>query len=215
MAQFIRLFVNKQNQQLSESQIPYDTLLETTSDLVYEFHFDRDLSKTQSDNYAEAISDFLLENGIEDFSIEISISEAESNAIMERRIQRQIAENWKTKVQPVLEAHPGTHYMGAYVYSKEAEQAILEHKQFVEAAKKKKNPRDMPCNKPKAEKKGGKSHVVKACDGDKQEVIRFGQAGVKGSPDGSKRNKAFKARHGKNIKKGKMSAAYWANKVKW
>jgi len=38
---------------------------------------------------------------------------------------------------------------------------------------------------------------------------------VSGSPDGSKRNKAFKDRHAKNIAKGKMSAAYWANKVKW
>jgi hypothetical protein len=46
-------------------------------------------------------------------------------------------------------------------------------------------------------------------------VIRFGQKGVQGSPDGSARNDAFKARHAKNIAKGKMSAAYWANKVKW
>ena len=60
-----------------------------------------------------------------------------------------------------------------------------------------------------------KSHVVVAKEGDKIKTIRFGQQGVKGSPDGSKRNKAFKARHAKNIQKGKMSAAYWANKVKW
>lgn len=60
-----------------------------------------------------------------------------------------------------------------------------------------------------------KSHVVLAKEGDKVKTIRFGQQGVKGSPDGSKRNKAFKARHKKNIDKGKMSAAYWANKVKW
>jgi len=46
-------------------------------------------------------------------------------------------------------------------------------------------------------------------------TIRFGQQGVSGSPDGSARNKAFKARHAKNISKGKMSAAYWADKVKW
>jgi hypothetical protein len=46
-------------------------------------------------------------------------------------------------------------------------------------------------------------------------VIRFGQQGVKGSPEGSARNDAFKARHSKNIAKGKMSAAYWADKVKW
>lgn len=60
-----------------------------------------------------------------------------------------------------------------------------------------------------------KSHVVVAKDGSKTKVIRFGQQGVKGSPDGTKRNKAFKARHQKNIDKGKMSAAYWANREKW
>lgn len=60
-----------------------------------------------------------------------------------------------------------------------------------------------------------KSHVVVAKEGDKTKTIRFGQQGVKGSKDGTARNKAFKARHAKNIAKGKMSAAYWANKVKW
>lgn len=60
-----------------------------------------------------------------------------------------------------------------------------------------------------------KSHVVVAKEGGKVKTIRFGQQGVKGSPDGSKRNEAFKARHAKNIAKGKMSAAYWANKTKW
>ena len=60
-----------------------------------------------------------------------------------------------------------------------------------------------------------KSHVVVAKEGDKVKIIRFGQQGVQGSPDGSARNKAFKARHAKNIAKGKMSAAYWADKVKW
>lgn len=60
-----------------------------------------------------------------------------------------------------------------------------------------------------------KSHVVVAKSGDEVKTIRFGQQGVKGSPDGSKRNEAFKARHAENIAKGKMSAAYWANKVKW
>lgn len=60
-----------------------------------------------------------------------------------------------------------------------------------------------------------KSHVVVAKEGDQIKTIRFGQQGKTGSPDGTKRNKAFKARHAKNIKKGKMSAAYWANKVKW
>lgn len=60
-----------------------------------------------------------------------------------------------------------------------------------------------------------KSHVVVAKEGGKTKTIRFGQQGKKGSPDGTKRNKAFKARHAKNIAKGKMSAAYWANKTKW
>lgn len=60
-----------------------------------------------------------------------------------------------------------------------------------------------------------KSHVVVAKSGDETKTIRFGQQGVSGSPEGSARNKAFKARHAKNIAKGKMSAAYWADKVKW
>jgi hypothetical protein len=51
--------------------------------------------------------------------------------------------------------------------------------------------------------------------GSQVKLIRFGQQGVQGSPDGSARNRAFKARHAKNIAKGKMSAAYWADKVKW
>ena len=84
----------------------------------------------------------------------------------------------------------------------------------------------MKCNKPKAQAVGdsltGKSHVVKACSGGEEKIIRFGQRGVKGSPkkegesEGyASRRKAFKDRHAKNIAKGKMSAAYWANKVKW
>lgn len=71
-------------------------------------------------------------------------------------------------------------------------------------------------NKPKATPSHPtKSHVVVAKEGDKIKTIHFGQQGVKGSPDGSARNEAFKARHAKNIAKGKMSAAYWADKVKW
>jgi hypothetical protein len=71
-------------------------------------------------------------------------------------------------------------------------------------------------NKPKATPDHPtKSHVVVAKEGDEIKLIRFGQQGVEGSPDGSARNKAFKDRHAKNIAKGKMSAAYWANKVKW
>jgi hypothetical protein len=84
----------------------------------------------------------------------------------------------------------------------------------------------MKCNNPKAEAHGsgetGKSHVVKACEGGKEKLIRFGQKGVKGSPkkEGESKSYAsrrhrFQTRHAKNIAKGKMSAAYWANKVKW
>lgn len=88
------------------------------------------------------------------------------------------------------------------------------------------NKSEMKCNKPKAEAHGsgetGKSHVVKACSGGKEKLIRFGQLGVKGSPkkegeseEYASRRHRFQSRHAKNIKKGKMSAAYWANKVKW
>ncbi len=78
------------------------------------------------------------------------------------------------------------------------------------------NKAEMKCNSPKSTPNHPtKSHVVKACVDGTETIIRFGQQGVKGSPAGSKRNKAFKARHAKNIAKGKMSAAYWADKVKW
>ena len=71
-------------------------------------------------------------------------------------------------------------------------------------------------NKPKATPNHKtKSHVVVAKVGGEVKTIRFGQQGASGSPDGSAKNKAFKARHARNISKGKMSAAYWANKVKW
>ena len=66
-----------------------------------------------------------------------------------------------------------------------------------------------------------KSHVVVAKEGDKIKTIRFGQQGVSGAGSKPKtakekaRQKSFKARHAKNISKGKMSAAYWADKVKW
>lgn len=81
----------------------------------------------------------------------------------------------------------------------------------------------MKCNSPKrTPSHPKKSHVVKACEGGKEKVIRFGQQGVKGSPKKAgesesyrKRRESFKARHAKNIEKGKMSAAYWADKVKW
>ena len=60
-----------------------------------------------------------------------------------------------------------------------------------------------------------KSHVVVAKEGDKIKTIRFGQQGVTGDKKPTARQKAFKARHAENIKKGKMSAAYCADKVKW
>jgi hypothetical protein len=68
-----------------------------------------------------------------------------------------------------------------------------------------------------------KSHVVVAKVGDKVKTIRFGEQGAKtaGAPKAGEsdrmkaKRKSFKARHGKNIAKGKMSAAYWADKVKW
>ena len=67
-----------------------------------------------------------------------------------------------------------------------------------------------------------KSHAVLAKEGDQVKLIRFGQQGVSGSParEGESaaakaRRAAFKARHAENIAKGKMSAAYWADKVKW
>jgi hypothetical protein len=78
-------------------------------------------------------------------------------------------------------------------------------------------------NKPKATPSHPtKSHVVLAKSGDQVKTIRFGQQGVSGSPKkegessaDKNRRESFKARHSDNIAKGKMSAAYWANKVKW
>jgi hypothetical protein len=66
-----------------------------------------------------------------------------------------------------------------------------------------------------------KSHAVLAKVGTTEKLIRFGQQGVSGAGSAPKtasekaRQKSFKARHAKNIAKGKMSAAYWADKVKW
>ncbi len=68
-----------------------------------------------------------------------------------------------------------------------------------------------------------KSHVVVAKEGSRVKTIRFGEQGAKtaGKPKSGEsarmkaKRKSFKARHGRNISKGKMSAAYWANKVKW
>jgi hypothetical protein len=80
----------------------------------------------------------------------------------------------------------------------------------------------MKCNSPKrTASHPTKSHVVKACSKGEEKIIRFGQQGVKGAGSAPKtekdkaRQKSFKARHADNIKKGKMSAAYWSDKVKW
>ena len=81
----------------------------------------------------------------------------------------------------------------------------------------------MKCNSPqRTPNHPTKSHVVKACEEGKEKIIRFGQQGVSGSPhkEGEsesyrKRRESFKARHAANIRKGKMSAAYWANREKW
>jgi hypothetical protein len=78
-------------------------------------------------------------------------------------------------------------------------------------------------NKPKrTPNHPNKSHAVLAKDGNVVRLIRFGQQGVTGSPPqkgesaaDKARRASFQARHAKNIAKGKMSAAFWANKVKW
>jgi len=82
----------------------------------------------------------------------------------------------------------------------------------------------MACNKPKrTPSHPKKSHVVKACANGVEKIIRFGEQGAStaGKPKKGEsarmkaKRKSFKARHAKNIAKGKMSAAYWADKVKW
>jgi len=77
-------------------------------------------------------------------------------------------------------------------------------------------------NKPKRTRNHPKkSHAVLAKVGDKVKLIRFGQQGVSGAGKKPKtkseraRRRSFKARHARNIAKGRMSAAYWADKVKW
>jgi len=84
--------------------------------------------------------------------------------------------------------------------------------------------KSMSCNQPKrTPSHPKKSHIVKACEAGKEKIIRFGEQGAKtagkpkaGESEAMKKKRAsFKARHSKNIAKGKMSAAYWANKEKW
>lgn len=105
-----------------------------------------------------------------------------------------------------------------------SDEALAEfHEAYAERIDKEK----MPCNKPKRLNDGsGKSHVVKACCdkcGPEGKLIKFGQKGAstagkpkEGESDRMKaKRKSFKARHGRNIKKGPVSAAYWADREKW
>ena len=88
------------------------------------------------------------------------------------------------------------------------------------AAPKKKDPRLARAgvsgyNKPKrTPNHKTKSHIVVARSGGQTKTIRFGEQGAKTNQN-AKQRKAFKDRHRKNIARGPMSAAYWANKVKW
>ena len=84
--------------------------------------------------------------------------------------------------------------------------------------------KNLACNAPRSTPAHPKkSHVVKACEGGKEKIIRFGEQGAKTAgkpkPGESKamteKRKSFKARHARNIAKGKMSAAYWADREKW
>ena len=83
---------------------------------------------------------------------------------------------------------------------------------------------EMDCNSPKrTPDHPKKSHIVKACFDGKEKVIRFGEQGAKtaGKPKAGEsqattaKRDSFKARHGKNIAKGKLSAAYWSDREKW
>jgi len=133
MAQFIRLFVNKQHQ-LSESGIPYTTLLESDDPDVSVYHWEGDgsLTEAEADDYADTLSSYLLENGITDFDIEISMSEEDIMNEQRKMAQRRIAEHWNRTVKPIVEGTAGSHYNGAFAYSDEATKAINEHRRFKE-----------------------------------------------------------------------------------
>jgi hypothetical protein len=86
------------------------------------------------------------------------------------------------------------------------------------------NKKEMSCNSPKRTLgHPTKSHIVKACYDGNEKIIRFGEQGAStaGKPKSGESNRmkakraSFKARHGKNIAKGKSSAAYWSDRVKW
>ena len=71
----------------------------------------------------------------------------------------------------------------------------------------------MPCNKPRRDVKGGKKSVVKACEGGKEKIIRFGDANMTIKKDNPERRKSFRARHKCDQKKSKLSAGYWSCKA--
>ena len=72
----------------------------------------------------------------------------------------------------------------------------------------------MKCNSPRKSPNPKKKRVVKACSGGQEKIIHYGASGY-GHNYSAAARKSFKARHAKNIKRGKMSAAYWANREKW
>jgi len=73
---------------------------------------------------------------------------------------------------------------------------------------------DMKCNKPRRDVQGGKKSVVKACEGGKEKIIRFGDANMTIKKSNPKRRKSFRARHKCDTAKDKMTARYWSCK-KW
>lgn len=72
---------------------------------------------------------------------------------------------------------------------------------------------DMPCNKPRRDKQGGKKSVVKACEDGKEKIVRFGDANMKIRKSNPKARKSFRARHNCDEKKSKLSAGYWSCKA--
>jgi hypothetical protein len=72
---------------------------------------------------------------------------------------------------------------------------------------------DMKCNKPRRDVQGGKKSVVKACEGDKEKIIRFGDANMTIKKNDPEKKKSFRARHKCDEKKSKLTAGYWSCKA--
>ena len=72
---------------------------------------------------------------------------------------------------------------------------------------------DMKCNKPRRDLQGGKKSVVKACEGGKEKIIRFGDANMTIKKNDPERRKSFRARHKCDEKKSKLTAGYWSCKA--